>query len=194
MNKTIDYYDSNSQEFFESTVGADMSNQYRELEKYLHKGDKVLDLGCGSGRDSKYFIEKGYSVTAIDGAKELCKLASEHTGIKVRNMMFDELDYENEFDGIWACASLLHVDADNIVDVFKKVKNALKPDGVLYASFKYGSYSGERNGRFFTDLDEEAINQLVKKVGNLSIIKVYLTEDVRPERAESWLNVLVRKK
>ena len=128
MSKTIDYYNLNAESFFESTVNVDMSAQYHMFEKRLYAGAHILDCGCGSGRDSKYFLEQGYEVTAIDGSEELCKKASELTGLDVKNMLFQDIAFENEFDGIWACASLLHV--DNLHDILCKLSNALKDGGI----------------------------------------------------------------
>ncbi|MCR5705085.1 MAG: methyltransferase domain-containing protein [Eubacterium sp.] len=193
MDKTIEYYNNNSQDFFESTVNADMTEQYKMFEKYLPQGARILDLGCGSGRDSKYFLDKGYAVTAIDGSAELCRLAREYSGLEVRQIFFEDLDFENEFDGIWACASLLHVPQERLEVVLKKVIDALVPEGILYISFKYGEYSGERNGRMFTDLDEERLEELVGKTQGCEIVEMGRSEDAREDREDVWLNAVVRK-
>ncbi len=121
----------------------------------------VLDFGCGSGRDAKYFIDKGLEVTATDGSEELCKLASEYAGIPVRCMLFQELDDVERYDGIWACSSILHLPKDELRPVLKKMTKALKPDGIIYTSFKYGDFEGERNGRYFTDFTEESFAEFM---------------------------------
>ena len=194
MSKTIDYYNSNATDFFTSTVNADMGAQYERFEKYLYAGTSVLDCGCGSGRDTKYFLEKGYKVTAIDGSEELCKKASELTGINVRKLLFQDIDYINEFDGIWACASLLHVDIKELPDVLLKLCKALKEGGILYISFKYGEFNGERNGRFFTDLNDESFSKMIDNIPEFSILEKGLSSDVRPGREEErWLNAIVLK-
>lgn len=193
MDKTIEYYNNNSQDFFESTVNADMAEQYKMFEKYLPQGARILDLGCGSGRDSKYFLDKGYAITAIDGSEELCQLAREYTGLEVLQMFFEDLDFENEFDGIWACASLLHVPSERLEGVLKKVIDVLVPEGILYISFKYGDYSGERNGRMFTDLDEEMLRELIGKIPGCEIVEVGTSEDARADREDVWLNAVVKK-
>ena len=152
MRETIDYYNQKADEFFESTVNADMGAQYSLFEKYLYKGSRILDCGCGSGRDSKHFIEKGFDVCAIDGSEELCKRASELTGLEVQNILFQNINFTDEFDGVWACASLLHVAREELPAVMAKIKTALVSKGIMYVSFKYGDFSGKRNGRFFTDM------------------------------------------
>ena len=131
---------------------------------------------------------------ATDGSTELCKLASAYTGIKVKQMFFSELDAVEKYDGIWACASILHWAWADLVVVMQKMVRAVKGEGVIYTSFKYGQFTGERNGRFFTDLDEEGLAKLLKEVGGLEVKELWITGDVRPGRGEEkWLNVLLTK-
>lgn len=194
MNKTIDYYNKNAKEFTESTQNVDMSKTYALFEKYLKPKATILDLGCGSGRDSKYFIEEGYNVVAIDGSKELCDIASKYIGQQVINMYFNELEYQDEFDGIWACSSLLHIANKKISNIFKLLRNALKEEGIIYASFKYGEFEGERNGRYFSDFTEEKIDKILKDVNGLKVIEKAITLDARKDRTEEkWLNVIIKK-
>lgn len=108
-DRTLEYYNFNVKSFNANTFSADFSQIQQEFLKILTPGSYILDFGCGSGRDTKYFLEQGYKVDAIDGSSELCKLASAHTGIKVRQMLFQELHAKEKYDGIWACASILHV-------------------------------------------------------------------------------------
>ena len=133
---TIKYYDDNAEAFYDSTVNADMSFQYSLFLKHLPKGAYILDLGCGSGRDSKHFIENGYTVEAIDGSRELCKKATSLIGQPVKHLMFQDLDYCNVFSGVWASASLLHVPPDELPIIFRSVYSALKDNGIFYVSFK----------------------------------------------------------
>lgn len=193
MKKTQDFYNQNATEFFEGTVATDMTQHYTPFLERLPQGAKILDAGCGSGRDSLAFKKLGYEVTAIDGSEEPCKLASEYIGQEVRHIRFEELDYESAFDGIWACASLLHVPSVELPQVLGKLTRALKEDGVMYASFKYGDFEGERNGRYFCDLTEEKAEELFT-VGGLKVVKMWITGDVREGRGdEKWLNTILRK-
>lgn len=190
MKKTQDFYNQNAAEFFEGTVVADMTQNYMPFLERLPKGAKILDAGCGSGRDSLAFKKLGYEVTAIDGSEELCKLASEYIGQAVKYMQFQELDFENQFDGIWACATLLHVVSEELPEVIKRLVKALKKDGVLYASFKYGNFEGERNGRYFCDLTEEKAEELFT-IGGLKVEKMWITRDVREGCGdEKWVNLI----
>lgn len=195
LNKTINYYDINAKEFVEGTLNVDFKvTQDKFINKLPAKG-YILDFGCGSGRDTKYFLAKDFNVDAIDGSIELCKIASEYTNIKVRHMYFNELSIVNKYDGIWACSSILHLSLDDLVDVFKRMSKALKDEGIIYTSFKYGDFSGERNGRFFTDMTEDNFAKLIANVDNLKVEEQWITADVRPQRGnEKWLNLILRKK
>ena len=146
-NKTLDYYNQNVTTFIADTISVDLKDTQNKFINAL-PGDKILDLGCGSGRDTKYFLEIGLKVTAVDGSEELCKRASDYLGIPVYHMLFQELDLEDEYNGIWACSSILHLPKDELRTVFYKMVTALKSSGVIYTSFKYGEFEGERNGRY----------------------------------------------
>lgn len=195
LNKTINYYDTNAKEFVEGTLNVDFkTTQDKFINKLPAKG-YILDFGCGSGRDTKYFLAKDFNVDAIDGSIELYKIASEYTNIKVNHMYFNELSIVNKYDGIWACSSILHLSLDDLVDVFKRMSKALKDEGIIYTSFKYGDFSGERNGRFFTDMTEDSFAKLIANVENLKVEEQWITADVRPQRGnEKWLNLILRKK
>lgn len=194
MSTTLDYYNKNAELFTNDTVNVQFEKQRNMLLKYLKKGDSILDLGCGSGRDSKAFIEEGYKVTAIDGSSELCKIASDYIGKEVSCIKFCDINYDNEFDGVWACASLLHLKFHELGDVFEKISKALKDNGFLYASFKYGNFEGERNGRYFTDLTESKLNNLLKEIPNLKVKELNITADARVGReSEKWLNIIIEK-
>ena len=191
---TLSYYNTHAQDFVQGTVGVDFHITQDRFLAQLPAGAKILDFGCGSGRDTKYFLERGFAVEATDGSAELCKLASEHTGISVKQMLFDELDAVAKYDGIWACASILHLAWKDLVVVMQIMVRAVKGEGVIYTSFKYGQFTGERNGRFFTDLDEEGLAKLLREVGSLEVKELWITGDVRPGRGEEkWLNVLLKK-
>ena len=114
---SIDYYNKYAAKVFEETVDQDMSEIRTEFLNLLEEGDTILDLGCGSGRDSLIFYELGYDVTAMDASEEMCKLAEIHTGLEVLHMTFEEMDFDSVFDGIWACASLLHVPEKELSDI-----------------------------------------------------------------------------
>ena len=195
INKTLDFYNNNSKTYIESTLSVDMSHLYNDFLKHIPKGGHILDLGCGSGRDSLEFIKQGYNVTAVDGSKELSIAASKLIEQEVICSKFEELQLTEKFHGIWACASLLHVNRKDILDVIKNTSSNLKDNGVFYMSFKYGEkeYIDEK-GRYFNCYTEETFNELISKVEGLDIMKIYKTIDIVPGRGDIiWLNILCIK-
>ena len=193
VNKTLDYYNQNADSFIQGTV---LVNFKETQDKFLQllKGRKILDFGCGSGRDTKYFLASGFDVTATDGSEELCKRARAYTGIQVEHMLFQELDEVDTYDGIWACSSILHLSKDELRTVMNKMGRALKSEGIIYTSFKYGDFEGERNGRFFTDFSLESFENFAKDIKNVEIDEHWITGDARPGREEEkWLNLILRK-
>lgn len=194
MSNTIDYYNKNADAFAKDTQLLDFRVTQEKFLSYLKAGDLILDFGCGAGRDTKYFLDHGYQVEAMDGSEALCKIASRYTGIEVKQKYFEELDENKKYDGIWACSSILHLPYDALVEVLKKMQKALKPFGVIYTSFKYGDFTGERHGRYFTNLTEASFASLLSQVGGLTVIEEWITGDVRHDREdERWLNVLLRR-
>ena len=195
INNTLDFYNNNSKTYIESTLSVDMSHLYNDFLKHIPKGGHILDLGCGSGRDSLEFIKQGYNVTAVDGSKELSIAASKLIEQEVICSKFEELQLTEKFHGIWACASLLHVNRKDILDVIKNTSSNLKDNGVFYMSFKYGEkeYIDEK-GRYFNCYTEETFNELISKVEGLDIMKIYKTIDIVPGRGDIiWLNILCIK-
>lgn len=194
MNKTIEYYNTNSSSFVNLTKDVKFNEMQNMLLKYLKEGDHILDLGCGSGRDSKAFLEKGYKVTSVDGSEELCKIASEYIGKEVIYSTFKEFKCTIKFDGIWACASLLHVKYDELKELMTNLSNNLKINGYFYLSFKYGNFEGERNGRYFTDMTEEKFKELIEHILQYELIETHITGDAREGREdEKWLNIILKR-
>jgi SAM-dependent methyltransferase len=191
--KTIEYYNKHAEEFTASTFKVEMESLYAPFLRYLPEQASILDLGCGSGRDSFAFKNKGYQVEAIDYSAELVKKAKELTGIEVRQQSFYELNESEKYDGIWACASLLHCDRDCLPEVMGRIFKALKPNGTLYMSFKYGNTDREKDGRSFTDLNEQQAHDLLKQIDQALLLQQWITIDKRPDRDEKWLNLLWKK-
>lgn len=195
MDNTLNYYAKNTEEFIASTLEADMSQTQEKFLALLPNGAHILDLGCGSGRDSLCFIQQGFQVTAVDGSLELAKFASELIGKEVIVADFKDLELPpSSFDAIWASASLLHVHSEDLPGILAKVIDFAKPGAIFYMSFKYGDYEGERGGRYYTDLDEARFADYLQKSGrHLEIIEQWVAKDVRPDKPELWLNTLARK-
>lgn len=206
MNQTISYYDKNAEEFCRATRDSDMSFCRDKflylLEQKNHIGvnqsDKsnihILDAGCGSGRDAKAFLDAGYQVTALDASRKICEEAGKLLKQEVLCIEFGKLQFWQEFDGIWACASLLHVSYTEIDKVLKRFWDALKDEGILYASFKYGRGMRIDKDRVFYDYEETALENLM--IDNCFLAEdIFVTQDVRKDREkEQWINVLAEKK
>lgn len=193
-DNTLNYYNTNAHSFVSSTLSVDFTQTQDKFLQLLPPAAAILDFGCGSGRDTKYFLDAGMQVDATDGSEELCRLASEYVGIPVRQMLFEELDAKAQYDGIWACSSILHLPKESLKDVLKKMIAALKGYGIIYTSFKYGTFEGERNGRFFADFTEETFREFVADMDGIRIEETWITGDVRPGRGdERWLNLILRK-
>lgn len=191
--KTIDYYNKHAEEFTASTFEVDMESLYQPFLAELLEGARILDVGCGSGRDTLAFKNKGYQVDAIDYSEELVKKASRLTGIPIKLKSFYEVDDYEAYDGIWACASLLHCERTRLKEVIGKLVSALKPNGVLYMSFKYGNGDRQKDGRQFIDLDEVQAKALLGQFDRVQQIQQWITIDQRPERQEKWLNLIWKK-
>ncbi len=191
---TFDYYERNGAKFAAQTQPLDMSGFYKPFLTHIRAQGHILDAGCGSGRDTKAFLEQGYQVTAFDASQTLVNIATAYTGLPVRKLTFQEMAFHDEFDGIWACASLLHIPLDELSEVLVRCTNALKSGGVLYLSFKYGN--GQRtadDGRQFTDMNEASLTHLLQGVKSLELETEWTNVDSRPGRNEVWLNAIARK-
>lgn len=191
-NSTLSYYNQNAQSFSDSTLNVDMSVLYAEFLPHVTEHGHILDAGCGSARDAAYFKQQGFTVSAFDASPELAAIASSYLQQPVDVKTFQQLDCVNKYDAIWCCASLLHVPKAELPQVFLNLQNALKPNGVLYVSFKYGDTERVHNGREFTDLTENALTHLLNYT-QLKVIKQWQSVDQRPEReSEVWLNALIK--
>lgn len=188
---TIEYYNKYASKIFEDTVGADTDAQRREFLSCLEEGDTVLDLGCGSGRDSLAFYELGYDVTPLDASAEMCKLAEIHTGLEVLNMAYENMEFDEVFDGIWGCEALVHVPDTEMAEVMEKIIDALCPGGVLFLSFREGDFEGFQGGCYFSDYTQEQLERLIRKTGRLEIIKLWGTGGQGGKTGH--VNVLARK-
>ena len=194
MMTILDYYNKNAELFCTQTINVDMESLYQPFLRYLPEHAKILDLGCGSGRDSLAFKNKGYQVEATDYSEKLVAQAKKLTGIQVRLESFYELNDWEKYEGIWACASLLHCERGRLTEVIGRILNALKPDGICYMSFKYGETERIKDGRSFTDLDEQQAQALLDQLDGIESLEQWITVDKRPDRDEEWLNVLWKKK
>lgn len=195
MINTEDYYERFAEEYFQATRYTDLSKLYDRFIKYLPPGGRILDAGCGSGRDTLAFLNRGYEVEAFDSSPSLSKLSSQLTGIKTRVIRFQDIDAFEKYDGIWACASLLHVPEAELLEVLNRLVRALKPGGAMYISFKLGM--GERvatDGRFFTDMECTRLEKLISKISWIKLAEIWIYRgDGGLQGQNQWLNAIVQK-
>ena len=185
---TVSHYDAYAAEFCENTASVDMSELYAPFLHEIPAGGRILDAGCGSGRDSLAFLKKGYQVVSIDASAKMVNATTMLTGQEAKLLRFDALEFDREFDGIWACASLLHIARRDLNPILTRLTKALKPNAVLYLSFKHGDGERMEGGRFFNDLDETLLRTALANHPPLKLVRVWITEDVRNDRrgGQSW--------
>jgi SAM-dependent methyltransferase len=190
---SIDWYDANAEAFVARTFGPGMEGDRAKFLAYVPDSGAVLDAGCGSGRDALALVKAGYKVCAFDGSAKLAAIAGANTGLAVRHLAFSQMDWDAAFDGVWACATLLHLRAAELPDVFGKIRKALRPGGVLYASFKEGTGERFANGRHFTDLNRPSLAALLGATA-FEPIELWTSDDARPGHdGETWVSAVARR-
>lgn len=192
-NQNISYYDKNAKEYALRTSKFDMSAIRKEFLSLIPVGGTILDAGCGPGWDSLSFLESGFKVEAFDASPQMVKIAKEKTGISVRELFFQEMDFEYNFDGIWANASLLHLELDELLPVLRKISSCLKSDGHFFASFKYGHGKMLEGGRWFTMMNETELIRIIKSISEFNIVRIWKSDDIGKRKNIVWLNVILRK-
>ena len=195
MNGTIKYYDENASYYFDSTSQVDLVSLYKEFLKYVPSGGRIMDLGCGSGRDVKWFRNHGYEAYGLDAADNLVIQARDKLGVPVEAGRIEAWFADEPFDGIWCCASLMHIDDEGIDRFFKNLNHNLKPNGVLFMSVKEGIVTGmDKDGRYFKDFSEDYIKSLLNINPELSLINTWYTKDKMGRNTFRWLNALIKKR
>jgi 2-polyprenyl-3-methyl-5-hydroxy-6-metoxy-1,4-benzoquinol methylase len=192
---STEFYERNADAFYGDTVTTDMTPIYERFLPLVRPGGRILDAGCGSGRDTLAFLQRGYQVDAFDGSSEMVQRASALTGIEVRQRMFENLletPLQEKYDGIWCCASLLHVERERLPAVMGTLRHALAPDGIMYVSFKHGDTDRVKGGRRFTDLTEQELERILAVIGGCKLSDRWVTGDQRPGRPDRWLNAIIR--
>jgi SAM-dependent methyltransferase len=190
IESTVQFYETHAREYFQRTVMADLSTIYDKFSKSVHLGARVLDAGCGSGRDLKNLRTRGYDVMGIDASAALVELAKEYSGADCFTMRFEDLSFANQFDAIWACASLLHIPKTKLIFALQQIRGALVRGGILFASVQCGE--GEMiapDGRYFAYYGEDEFADLLKMAG-FRVGHAWISKDTLAcQRSLRWLNV-----
>lgn len=192
VGETLDYYDQHADQFVERTASISMDHLYAPFLALVDANGRILDAGCGSGRDAAAFAARGYRVTAFDGSPEMARRASERTGLPVQTMTFDAVNWHAEFDAIWACASLLHLPSAPLNKAVEALARALRPGGTIFVSMKEGDFQGRRERRWFTDMTSSALRDLLTSK-SLEVVNLWATDDSTPDVRTRWINALARR-
>jgi SAM-dependent methyltransferase len=192
---TQDWYDAHAEHFTQRTMGNDMSDVYRRFLSHLPSKAHILDAGCGPGRDARAFVDRGFRVTAFDASIAMVERCARHASVPVHHLRFEDVSFENEFDSVWACASLLHVPRGQLPEVLSRVTRALKAGGIFYMSFQVGEDDRkEPDGRLFTNFTQQSLRHLLDESGQLAVIEMWEVElDGAGGQRKRWLHALSRK-
>ena len=192
QDTTLSWYRDNAIQYAEETRNSLVLDALWEFLSRIKEGGTILDYGSGSGRDSAYFINKGFSVDSLDGSAEMKAQAERLFGIKVKLSSFLSLEEKEKYDGIWAQASILHLEEHDLKTALTLIERALKRDGVFYSSFRKGEEDGYENGRWFTNMTERRFLSFLP--ASLYVEKIWESQDVRPGVNRTWLSIICRKK
>lgn len=192
---TNKFYDTHAEQFINGTIDIDMSTVYERVEKQIKVGGKILDVGFGSGRDSLYFMHRGYNVVSIDNSEEIVNRGQIILHSEVLEVDVRDIAYSEEFDAVWACATMVHLNDQEFMDVLKRLVDALKPEGIIYISARYGDFEGDVQGRYMNYVDEKQIERTLSTVTNVDVVDQWIDDDLRDEFDDlQWFNIILRKK
>ena len=195
MNTTIEYFDEKAEKIFREAFTITSRDSQKLFASYMKEGGVILDFGCGSGRDSAWFREQGFEVVPCDGSPVLANLAQQYLGTPVKVMEFNELDETEVYDGIYASASIMHLEYDQLLSLFPKMIRALKPEGILYVSFKYGENDGYYGKRYFTYMTEERFAGLAAQFPQLKVLMTETFGNPQPGLHDfRWFHAVLKKK
>ena len=196
MDKTVSYYNENALDYFEKTFGLDNSlNQkmfLHEVNKAGYNNPKMLDVGCGACRDAYFFGQNGIQVYPIDASDKLARVVKEKLEINIQVMDMSDISFTEEFELVWASASVLHLPKHEAKDVIKKCYNALKSNGLFYISVKTKQDEEFSNGeRYFSYYEKDELAELLRPIGFVEKSLWYNCDSLG--RPTIWLNFVVQK-
>lgn len=191
ISSTDQYYDEHAAEYYERTVAVDMSHVYDRFLTMVPTGGRILDAGCGSGRDLRVFSERGFRAKGIDASRGLVEMAEARSGVSCSVGHIEDIKDEGCFDGVWACASLLHLPKAMLVPALRCLHRALVPGGAMYVSVQEGD--GEQlmsDGRYFAFYRRDEVLVAIESSG-FCVTDAWSSNDVLQGRTGvRWINVL----
>ena len=193
MSRTKDYYDSHATEYFEKTVEGDFDSFRMRFTSYLKENARIIDVGCGSGRDVAAFCKMGYNAEGLDNSKELAALAADKLGINITVEDMSTWKAEQPYDGIWCFASLLHLTDKELESFFSNLEYNLSPGGILFVSVKDGIETGfDEEGRYMRNFNQDELISMITEAG-LEVLDIIHTEDAFGRGGFTWLSVIAKK-
>lgn len=192
--KTIAYYNDNAHQYFNTVNSADMRENCERFLNYLKPGSSIIDLGCGSGRDLKYFKEHGYLAEGLDASEKLCELARDYSGCPIICSYFLTWESERQYDAFWANASLLHLTEEEIIRFFEEKTQYLNKGGVIYFSMKSGIPTGnDEKGRFFNPFTEDLLSKILH-IPSLTLLDRWSNADSLGRDGTVWESIILKRK
>ena len=194
MEQTTEWYNRNAGQYFNDTVSVDITENCERFLKHVQSGGTIVDIGAGSGRDLKYFVEKGYAAEGIDASEALCVRASEYALVPVTCIRIQDWYPKKKYAGIWACVSLLHLKMDEIETFICRLPDLLEEGGAAYLSVKSGIETGtDEKGRYFTNVTEDDLRKITGKTDGLEIIEFWNSCDQMRRQDFIWMNVILKR-
>lgn len=194
LRSTSEYYNNEADAYCAETMSFDVDNLYPPFLSKLAPHAHILDLGCGAGRDSRHFLEQGYEITALDASAEIAAIAEKEIGGPVEVMAFSEIRAVDCFDAVWANASLLHCPSGQIREIFRRVIDALKTNGIWFMSFKQGTHeSMDDRGRHFNNYTKESLTVLLSSFDEIQLQDVWENRSILRGKDQCWVNAIVKK-
>ena len=191
VSSTDRFYEDHAVEYFSGTSGAQTQFVLDRFLSHLPANAAILDAGCGSGRDLKYFHSRGHCALGIDASTALVQMAAEYSGAPCEVVRIERISYEERFDGVWACASLLHLPRDAFRPALRSLNRALKRGGTLFMAVQEGQ--GEAilpDGRLYVYYSEDDIRTSLDAAG-LAVNELWTTRNsAEAVHQPVWINVI----
>jgi SAM-dependent methyltransferase len=192
-DETISWYDRNPKKYFRQTAYLDLREIYKEFRKHIPFAGTILDAGCGVGRDTRYFINKGYRVISFDASIEMVNLCRQYSFAYCLHKSFENINYIEEFDGIWASASLHHLSPLKFKDALLRLADATKPGGIIHFSLKTGNGHTIDQGKTTYYHQDKDIDPIMIEKLMFTLIKKWKTEGKKKSDISNWENYIFKK-